>query len=618
MVSLICVAIGLLAISSLQILFFKIKFVVTLPTTIAALMLVLHGLAFANVLFLIDWIMLGCALASLVAMGISKRSDKADILREGFLNPSSLVFILVCIMVIFGMSGTSIIALDDYKFWGATVKSLYYQNGYGAPYTNVDINYGEYPQGTLLLLWLGEHCCNNFREDVLYISYVLVSLCFILPLFRDVEKYRYTPFIAILVIAFSSAFTRFGASLEPDRMMALAYGAAIVSAYDAAHSEKKYFIVQFTLVCCAIVLMKSAAGVAWSLFAVAFLFVVLKRKRRPHYVRTTLFVFALIAMTYLTWSIYCGVFEREAYLLQEMRSSLELSPSTMLSHIKEYSYLIYMFLKSILFLPLNCANVYDFFFPINGLMLSPVFTIAFFFLLFVLLKKTNIIDAEQFKTTAVFCLVIDILYFGVILWAYLFMLYPEISPESLAHMQNMTSHYSEGPLAANFMILLRLLLVDRPKQTVVSLAHFADISQKALAYIVILLLISIPTTFTLLFGEKVGIEGHEVDTQDRAAGEAQVSDLINKVENVDDPLNSRVLIADQVIGGTGYCYLHYGLSPISTVDIFETKDVRQLIDYAKQTHCNYVYFGAEYSDQIDELKAILGDDINLEELYKME
>lgn len=158
MYSLLMAIIGLGVISVFQIVFFKLKLVSTLPTSICVLMLVLYFLAFINALYMIDLIWLLCTFILIPILIIKKPKEIKARIRKGILNPSSLVFIFVTAIVIVGMSSFSIIAYDDFKFWAATVKSLFFQNGYGAPYTNIDINYGDYPQGTLLLLWMGEHC----------------------------------------------------------------------------------------------------------------------------------------------------------------------------------------------------------------------------------------------------------------------------------------------------------------------------------------------------------------------------------------------------------------------------------------------------------------------------
>lgn len=619
MISLFITGSGLLAVSSLQILYAKTRLVTTLPTTVAGLMIILHMLAFANALPLIDWVMLGCVIVAIPVILLSKDLNKMSTLRMGYLNPSSLAFLIVLVVVVFGMSGVGIIAYDDFKFWASTVKSLYFQNGYGAPYTNIGVNYGEYPQGALLLLWLGEHCSNAFREDILYISYTLFSLCFVLPIFKNVEKYRYAPLVAIVVIAFSSAFMRFGASLEPDRMMALAYGCAIVSAYNAAQSGKNYFLVQFALVCCAISLIKSD-GIGWSFLALVFLFLLLRKQQRSRYPMIVVVIFVLVGLTYLVWSIYCGAYGREAYLMQEMRASLSLSPSEAVEHIKEHSFIIRMFLETILLLPLNCSNMFDLFFPINGLMLSPVCSVLFFLIVFIFLGKTSATDSALLKLTTVFCIGIDVMFFGVLLWAFLFMFYSEFSPDNLMHMQNLASHYAGGAWAASLMMILRVTIDSKARERIISLGgtkSSIDISRKTFGYLVIVLLISLPMTFTMLFAEKFGIEGHEVNSQRRIAGEEQVSSLVGKIEEVEDPLNSRVLVADQALDGVGYCFVHYGLSPVSTVDVLGVQDVRSAIELAEQTHCNYVYFGSQYADQIETLRDELGDDFRLQELYKI-
>lgn len=617
--SLLIAILGLGAISAFQIVFFKLKLVSTLPTTICGLMLVLYILAFFNKLSLIDWIFLLLFAILVPFLVFSKIQDKKGRLKSGLLNPSSLIMVGTILITIIGMYSLSIVAYDDFKFWASTVKSLYYQDGYGAPYTNIDPRFGDYPQGALLLLWIGEHCSGVFRENTLYISYTIVSLCFLMPLTNNIKKYRYIPIAIILIFAFSSAFTLFGASLEPDRMMALVYGSGLVSAFNSTKKISQYYYIQFVLTCCCVTIIKSV-GILWSLFLIVFLFLISYRIKTKKRIKKTIIALFSTMIVYCSWNYYCLAFGREAYLTQEMHSSIGMPISETASHIVDYLFVIKMYVKVLLLMPANCADRFDAPFPLNGLMLSPVCYIILFYIVLYLIKRSGIINLQQFKITSIFFLAIYVLYYGILLWSYLFMFYTEFTAENVSHMQNMTSHYAEPALVGNLMLLLRFMLITPDHTYLIKFKTGIKVSSHFFVCVMLVLIVSFPTTFFMLFGEAFGINSHEATKAQQESSDNQNAELVDAVRNVDDPLNSRVLIADERLGrnGVGFCYVNYELSPISTVNILSLTDVHVLDEEARAQNCNYVYIGPEYADFTTELKEVFGNDFEIGQLIKID
>ncbi len=437
-----------------------------------------------------------------------------------------------------------------------------------------------------------------------------------MPLTGSIEKYRYVPIVVVLVIAFNSAFTLFVASLEPDRMMAPIYGATLVSAFNASKSRNRYYCVQFTLICCCIPLIKSV-GIVWSIFALIFFYVIMGKSQK--YLRNKTLIGASISVLiiYLSWNGYCTVLEREAYLTQEMQLSMGMPIEESFSHIKDHLFIVKMFFEVLFVLPANCANKFNIPFPCNGLMLSPVLYIILFLVIFFVAYRANIIDRMQFKAMSSFCFITSVAYYAILLWSYLFMFYPEFTKDSIAHMQNMTSHYAEPALVGSFMLILRCLLVSGRSKYIFTLPYSIKISQRCFACVLLTMVVSFPSTFFMLFGENFGISLHEVTAEDRRLGENQIFPIVESISNVSDPLNSRVLIVDDSLGNTGYCYAHYFLSPISTIDKTSIEDVESLKEIAKINHCNYIYVGSEYSDYIDDLKDEFGTGIELDSLFKI-
>lgn len=168
------------------------------------------------------------------------------------------------------------------------------------------------------------------------------------------------------------------------------------------------------------------------------------------------------------------------------------------------------------------------------------------------------------------------------------MFYPEFLKDSVAHMQNMTSHYAEPILVGNFMLILRCLIVCERTKYIFTLPYSIKVSQRCFACILLTLIVSFPSTFFMLFGENFGINLHEVSAEDRKMGEDQISQLVESISSAPDPLNSRVLIIDDSLGNTEYCYAHYYLSPISTVDKTSIENVESLKEIAKINHYNYI------------------------------
>lgn len=137
--------------------------------------------------------------------------------------------------------------------------------------------------------------------------------------------------------------------------------------------------------------------------------------------------------------------------------------------------------------------------------------------------------------------------------------------------------------------------------------------------------------YTLLFGQDLPVYYYHEVVEARSPKEAQVAPLVTQIEaGISTPTHARVFIADTNLSNEGYCYLHYLLAPISTIDYMsndnsEGKDAAEISDQAQsildsiiETHCNYAYFGNTYAEQLAAIAKDQDSSLAPNTLYRIE
>lgn len=613
--------------------YFKVEVFETVPTNLCGICLILHLLAFFNKLYMIDLICVLIMLGLLIGHFLLKQKRGKDFgilhldgIVDSFNNRTLIVLVVTIVFVCFFMRNRYIAGWDDFKFWAAQVKSLFYQNGYGKPHTNICNYFGDYPMGNLLMeYWFERLGGESFRESLLYIGQMIFSIGFLVPIIKKMPSNIISVIVSIiLLISFGSAFTRFGIGLEPDRTMAFAYGAALVSVLNMkSHPDKFFYRIQFGLILGVICLQKSI-GFLWAIFALIFYLVFFKidkqklgviEARRLKLKLGGVFATIIVVITG-SWNIYCNVYNRSTYLTQEMANSFGMPFSDQVQHIKDHIYIIPLFLKIIFLKEMNCSSFYPEL-KWNGLNLSPFAFILFAYILCFLMSKNNV---DGVKTVWRFSVVVNLLYALILLWSYLFMFYRELSPERLAHLQNMTSHYYEPAICGMIMCVYGVALQNRNS---LNIKHWSSSNHNFFMIgFITLLLVNIPMVFVFSFNNNFVKSYYEVPVEQRKKYSAEIKDMVEQIKKVDDPNNARVVICQKQSSGSDdtfrFCLLHYEVSPISTVDYIGELNMETLSDLIGKNHCGYAYIANSYSDTEELFYDFFGDDFKFDTLIKLE
>lgn len=597
----------------------------TIPTNFCLICLLMHMLAFFNIIWAIDIIGIILIIGLNIIHFYRQSKGRKGILNidgivEGFRNRTLIVVCVVFAVVFIGMHDRYIAGYDDLKFWGAQVKAFASQNGYGAPYTNICNRYGDYPLGSILIEYWFVRFCNDFNEGLIYIGQMIFSLSFVFPLLKKLRMNIISIILSsIATFSIGSAFTRFGIGLEPDRVMAIIYGGTLIAAYTIKKEKNKFNYIQFGLYLCCLCLIKSI-GFLWAFFAVGFYFVLNygKNDKKSTLKNTGLFA-GCILLVAGTWNLYCYVFNRTTYLTQQMIAGLSMSPNQALEHIKSHQYIGRLFLEVVCLKDMNCSSFYPEI-PWHGVALSPLGFIIVFSVFAVIMDKNKIKDIRK---TTIYCLVICILYGLVLLWSYYFMFSSELNEDSLRHLQNMTSHYYE-PAICGFAMIMMAYIIDY-EQSLNVFKIRSQLFSEVILGIFLFNCVNIPLTVAFSYDSSAKIfhsSLYEVNDSLRNNINNELKDVYNQLLSVDDPLNSRILICNKdwkTVGNGYFCLIHYKISPISTIDYVGDLSVDELDNLIYGNHCNYAFvFSGTYDADEDLLKNYSGDDFKFDELIDLQ
>ena len=202
------------------------------PYLLCAVGLILYGLAFFNLMGLIDWILALAGAACVLWM--IRRGGRKTIGRElkrqlgdPYLWGCVLLLLWMCLL----LRGEQILEWDAYNFWGPDIKSLYYREGFAAKYSNVAQGFGDYTPMFQMIMWWFVHLFGSYQEQYIFYGYFIFSSLMLFSIGTVFWK-RYpkgrpftwllVPFCALCVPGIcSSALYR---SIYVDPMMAILFG----------------------------------------------------------------------------------------------------------------------------------------------------------------------------------------------------------------------------------------------------------------------------------------------------------------------------------------------------------------------------------------------------------
>lgn len=582
MIMLLVTILSLIIITCYEILKLDISLSEAIPFNFSAIVVIASVLAYFNILSLTNVILPASALIVLVlAISDKQFSELVNIFRNILRSYRFYTICLTILIISILMWNRGIVAYDDFKYWAASVKALAANNGYEAAYSNVGPAYGDYPQGLLLFLWWAENISGGWHENVLYIAQTVLTVSFLFPLLDSTPENPLSFLMSLLLIALSSAFTRFGMSLEPDRTMAVIYSAAMLCIFDMDRGNIRFNILRLSLYLTVIVLMKSV-GILWAVSALIFL-IVLRKTKAVNILATAV----LPVLSCIVWFSFCRMNFRTTYLTQNMLYSLKVPLDEAVRTMAANSFIIKMFLRNFALNSINCSS----FMGYRGILsLSAMAYFLLYAVLFLAAGKYDCNESREVRRTGRFFIVSGLLYFLILLWSYLFMFAPEFSADNPGHMQNMTSHYSEPALMAPIVVLFRIFTRNKPytdrnrEKGGLSASKGWILSVAALS-----LLVNFPMTFSVLGGSRFCPSVFEAQPETEDKYRAAFSNLTECLDPSSQGKTGRLMYCGESVSNVGYCYLHYFLSPISTVEspyLPGATDLKHLMD---ENHCTLLW-----------------------------
>ena len=602
--------------SIIEMIYFKIEFYETIPTNFCGLCIFLHFLAFVNRLSYIDLIELCVIIIGSVIIAKNKDWGKViSIFRQN--GRYIILFCFLIVLVCVGMRNRNIAGWDDFKFWGAQVKALYYRNGYGTKYTNIASTFGDYPMGTLLIEWWFEHLNGLFAESLLYIGQMIYAIIFLMPLIKKLSINLISSIIVIpIIIAFGTAFTRFGIGLEPDRVMAFAYAGALCSVINIGNNRGNHFYqIQFLLIISSICLMKSI-GVVWALAAVIFYIIYDSEKGYTKLCRGSICLLVIL-LIWGGWTIYCKQFERTAYLTEILKSNLKMSVPNQIEHIHSHIYILWMYLKVMIFKGMNCSDFYPEIYH-YGVSLSPVSFIVISTIICVLMARRD----KKIKKALWFNLTVCLVYACILLYSYFFMFYTELDESRGLHMQNMTSHYYEPAIVGIVVCSIKFFLdlnIDNSR-IYLTIKKFV-INKYVVVAAAVFPIINFPMSYVYSFSDNMDNAYYEVQNSTRIVCHEKIRGIVDSIKSgIDNWENSRVLVCTKQQSEINYldiCLMHYEVSPISTIEYNAKPDIDDLKEIIEMNHCNYIYVDSSYREDKSIFSDIVGDSFEYDVLFSL-
>lgn len=595
-----------------------------IPVGFCAMILIMYFLAFFRLLGVLELILVGILLIGLI---IVKRNgigiqEVIKWIKWQFKMPGTYCFLCLFTILTIALWHRQVLEYDDYKYWASAVKSLLARGGYETVNHLFIASYGDYPQGLPLILWWFEHILGTWHENMLYIGYMYFAMSFLLPMTRKISienKILQTCFcigISILLYAISTSYTRFGISLEPDRVMALIYAGALLSVATDENNDC-FSRIRLSLYMIAIILMKSI-GFVWALFAFSF-YIIWKKVRN---IKINLFDMLVILgpiVILASWNIYCVFTNRSAYLTENMFEAL-LREKNWVSIIRSRFFIVQTFLENFITLELNCVStVSNTTFGIN--LSSMGFLIVYIFLIIFIARK-NLCNGKEVKAITMFVFVTGIIYHIILLWSYLFMFYDEFTISNRYHMQNLTSHYA-GPFYIGSLLLL-LEIIFNKDNFYEDLPEDCNVEGKSnkryTRYMIFLMIMLLLPNYSLTYQFLLGYRKQEIVEKNMNARLYYTNVLTPFMERIiliPDSLNERVFFMTTTVDGRLRSYLHYFTTPLSVFDIYRDEiSIEDLKEQITISESKYFFVMDSYdSTEKEKLKEWGG--IDTDTLYEI-
>ena len=308
---------------------FRVRFVEAVPVAVSVQVLLLYALCFGNRLWLWDYI--SVATFAVTVFGLSRlpgtrRAELTGFVKKELFDAGTLTAVALTVAVTFGVGDKPVSWWDDYNFWAADVKSIFYLDGFAEKYANVAAEFGDYPPGTQMMKWWFLHFFpGEFREGLMFAGYYFMNMSFLFPFLKYLKKRN--PFLmlfgGILIWMFPSVAEAFWMDgCCADLTMAVAYGAFLVSVVDDDNGNSLWYYGRQALYLMIVVLCKNT-GFIWMAFGLLFtygyhIFIRKKKVRAKENKKAEwkglAFVTLLPAALWGSWLCFCLMMRRVAKL----------------------------------------------------------------------------------------------------------------------------------------------------------------------------------------------------------------------------------------------------------------------------------------------------------------
>ncbi len=290
-----------------------------IPAVVCLFILALYGLCFINGLRMSDYLAVFVCFFAFAAYIRQPREEKRKFLDFFFSElkkPGTVMALFLLLTVPVLTAGKAVTWWDDYNFWAADVKSVFYLDGFAEKYQNVAPEFGDYPPGTQMMKWWFLHMDpSRFREGLMFAGYYFTNLAFLLPLFKHLKK-RNIPLMILMTAAlwlFPSCVEVFGYDgCCADLTMAAVYGAFLTSVADREGHSSLFYYGRLALFLMVLVLCKNV-GFIWVAFGLIFLYGYHALMWKKFH-RGIVFVTLLPVLTEASWLIFCLLNRRVAKL----------------------------------------------------------------------------------------------------------------------------------------------------------------------------------------------------------------------------------------------------------------------------------------------------------------
>ena len=202
--------------------------------------------------------LLAFMLPCLVAVTIIRQRACLRAVASRFFSPGFFLFLLLCLGFLYLDYNRRVYIYDELSHWADTVKAMVQTNRF-AVYPDADAFFPSYPPALSLLqyffvsLHLAAFPAEGFREELLYLSYQLFLLSFLMPFLRTD---RMSPLLAVLsvvgVLAAPLLFSAIYTWLYVDGFLSVLLGCGLAAVFfppfQERHWQRAYLLcVVFTL-----------------------------------------------------------------------------------------------------------------------------------------------------------------------------------------------------------------------------------------------------------------------------------------------------------------------------------------------------------------------------------